>query len=128
VSQLQPQHRTDPVLKFINDINPWHHYRGSGLVRWPTVAIRLHLSRGTGAEQFAAIGFVQISAARINGSGQQQPLIAEIDVVGAASETGRCNRYRDLPRMWREAEGHCLYRGAGIDCQDSGACVATPGI
>jgi len=35
VSQLQPQHRTDPVLKFINDINPWHHYRGSGLVPWP---------------------------------------------------------------------------------------------
>jgi len=59
---------------------------------------------------------------------QKQPLIAEIDVVGAASEAGRCNRYRDLPRMWREAEGHCLYRGAGIDCQDSGACVATSGI
>ena len=33
VLQLQPQHRTDPDLKFVDNIKPRHPYRGSGLVR-----------------------------------------------------------------------------------------------
>jgi hypothetical protein len=35
VSQLQPQHRTDPDLQYIDNIKTWHPYRGSGLVRRP---------------------------------------------------------------------------------------------
>ncbi len=31
-------------------------------------------------------------------------------------------------RAIRAAAGDCLYRGAGIDCQDSGACAATRGV
>jgi hypothetical protein len=41
VSQLQPQHRTDPNLQFIDNINPRHPYRGSGLVPWPTAAVSI---------------------------------------------------------------------------------------
>ena len=39
---------------------------------WPKPPIRHHKSRGTAPDQFAAIGFVQISATRINGSGQHR--------------------------------------------------------
>jgi hypothetical protein len=55
VSQLQPQHRTGPNLKFIDNVKPWHQYRGSGLVLWPTVAIRRDWSCGAGVRQLAVI-------------------------------------------------------------------------
>jgi hypothetical protein len=35
VLQLQPQHRTDPDLQYIDNIKTWHPYRGSGLVLRP---------------------------------------------------------------------------------------------
>jgi hypothetical protein len=47
VLQLQPQHRTDPDLQYIDNIKPRHPYRGSGLVVRPrrrlisTVQIRV---------------------------------------------------------------------------------------
>jgi hypothetical protein len=39
VSQLQPQHRSDPDFQFIDNLKPRHPYRGSGLVHWPVTAI-----------------------------------------------------------------------------------------
>jgi hypothetical protein len=41
VLQLQPQHRTDPDLQFIDNIKSRHPCRGSGLVLRPKAAVRL---------------------------------------------------------------------------------------
>jgi hypothetical protein len=40
-----------PHLKFIDNIKSWHPYRASGLVRWPTPAIRGDRSCGAGVGQ-----------------------------------------------------------------------------
>jgi hypothetical protein len=45
VSQLQPQHRTGPNLKFIDNVKPWHQYRGSGLVHWLRAVLPLSENR-----------------------------------------------------------------------------------